>query len=298
MKGQTGDILIFKAPSTSALSRCIAALTNSSVSHASIYYDTGKIVEMTASGIKKNAIEIGNEGDTAYFMRLETSPETQPILNSADKYLGLEVKYDYVSLFILCGLILNQEMRATHRWEKITDYILKLGCKQLDKLINHLIDKNHGTMMCSQLAYQCYIENGENYKIKFEDPVVKGTVNGNAETLMALVEETDMLEAVARTKVSYKNTKEAPLDKLAYELQRASTEEVSEELLASNNLAFKPNPEVVKIAKKFLDLANKFLEKMGSDLPVDALFVTPADLFEHSTNLKQVDEVKVKRVKR
>lgn len=293
MQGQKGDILIFKAHGDSALSRCIAALTNSSVSHAAIYYEDDAIVEMGSKGIMKSYVDFKETGDTAYFMRLKSAPDALPILKNTAKYLDQGVKYDYVSLLLLCGLILNQEMRATPRWEKITDYILKLGCKELDKLINHVINGKHPTMMCSQLAYQCYADSGKEYQIKLENPVVKNTAQ--ATTLLEFSE--NLKAANPLPQVSYQQAKTVPLDNLAVELQSASTEEIPAELLASNNLDFEPSSQTQAIVTKFLDLANQYLEKIGSDLPVSALFVTPADLYEHSTNLEEVVEVKVARRK-
>lgn len=63
-----GDVLVFKAEDK-WVSKAIAALTDSDVSHAAMYFGEAEIVEMGLSGIMVSELEIGH-GEEAYQLRL------------------------------------------------------------------------------------------------------------------------------------------------------------------------------------------------------------------------------------
>ncbi len=53
--------------------------------------------------------------------------------------------------------------------------VLNQACAELDKLLNILIHKKNPSpvMVCSQLVYQCYLDCGDDYKIKLEDELLQ-----------------------------------------------------------------------------------------------------------------------------
>ena len=71
-----GDVIIFEA-GDSWLSKCIAKLTNSTVSHAAIRYSGDNMIEMGGNGIQLSSCrETAHGGEKAYLLRL--SPEKDP----------------------------------------------------------------------------------------------------------------------------------------------------------------------------------------------------------------------------
>lgn len=295
---QTGDILLFEAPQDSLLSRCIAALTNSTVSHAAVFCGNGKIIEMGSSGIMENKIQIGDEGQKAYSMRLSSHPASGPIVSNAKKYLEQEIKYDYVSLFILCGLIIYREHRPTEKWQKTANLALRLGLKKLDQLLNRQLKKDKKpVMMCSQLAYQSYLDSGKDYRIKFNQSLLQGQDKGTMDAQPRIADLLDeMSNSVELDLVQQAETvTEISNDKLAKKMLNAFEDEQNTNDQMDQAAAW--SPQVLNLAKQFLDTAEKWLEKINPDIPLESLFVTPADLLEHSSNLEQVAELAVKRVK-
>lgn len=295
---QAGDILLFEAPQESLLSRCIAALTNSTVSHAAVFCGNGKIIEMGSSGIMANKIKFEAGSQNTYAMRLAKSPDPAPIVTNAEKYLKQEVNYDYVSLFILCGLIIYREHHPTEKWQKVANLAMRIGLKKLDQLLNQQFKKgSKPVMMCSQLAYQCYLDSGKNYRIKFKQSLLQDqdrvSANGSA-CIADLLGELPNSEEVD-TAFETKPVVEISNDKLAKKMLEALDEEQNTNDQLDQVATW--SPEVLNLAKQFLDTAEKWLEKINPDIPLESLFVTPADLLEHSSNLQQITEVGTKRVK-
>lgn len=293
---QAGDIFLFEAPQESLLSRCIAALTNSTVSHTAVYCGENKIIEMGSTGIMENSISLVAEGQKTYVMRLNSHPDGSPIVTNAKKYLKQEVKYDYVSLFILCGLIIYREHHPTSKWQKVANFALRLGLKKLDELLNQQLNKSKKpVMMCSQLAYQSYLDSGKKYRIRFKQSLLEEqdqfSVNSGVRIADQLV---DLPELDTFSNAEAQPVKDISNDKLAQKMLEAFEEEqaVNDQL----DTATTWSPEVLKLAKQFLDTAEKWLEKINPDIPLESLFVTPADLLEHSSNLEQVAEVGTKRI--
>lgn len=293
---QSGDILVFEA-GDNWLSKCIAKLTDSNVSHAAMCYQDGTIVEMSSSGIVCSTCKEVADGDKAYLLRLSPEQDAAPLLAAAKEYLDEMVYYDYPDLVFFAGLIIYRAVRSTKRWQKIMDYILDLACAELDKMINKLIHKDgKKAMVCSQLVYQIYLDCGEDYKIQIHNGLLQ---NGNM-----LSEQVCLAELAAKSDaISAENT--ATADSLeSAEFQEPKMEEIFKEfygameeseqadceLCASNDLS-----GLVDKAKKFLDKVEEILERAGVELPVYALFVAPSDLLK-ADNLDNKGTVQITRV--
>ncbi len=303
---QSGDILVFEA-GDNWLSKCIAKLTNSNVSHAAMCYEDGTMVEMSSKGIVRSSCSESADGDNAYLLRLNPEKDSAPLLAAAKEYLDEGVNYDYPDLVLFAGLIIYRALRPTKRWHKIIDYILELACAELDKLLNKLISKDgKKAMVCSQLVYQIYLDCGDDYKIQIHngllqaDSVLSNQIDRTG--LICLADLAAQSDTVSVNSVSTESSlvtadsAKPDMEAIAKELYEAldegeqeNGEQREEALLASNDLN-----GLVDKAKKFLDKMEEILERAGVELPVYALFVAPSDLLK-ADNLDNKGTVQITR---
>ncbi len=278
---KSGDVIIFEA-GDNWLSKAIAKLTGSNVSHAAMRYKGDSIVEMGAGGISVSKCNIADKGDKAYLLRLFPEKNPTPLIEAAEKYVDAGTVYDYPDLVFFAGLLVYRAIRPTMRWQKVTDVVLNAACAVLDKMLNRIIQHGGDTpaLVCSQFVYQCYLDCGAEYKIKLKDALLQGATHGKV-VLAKLLEDRKDVEPALCDKL----VKEVDLEALAYELCVAM-EEDDTVLLGENELC-----GTLGYAKKFLDLAEYIMKELDMDIPVPALFVAPSDLLEHAVNLQKYAEV-------
>lgn len=281
---KAGDILVFKA-GNDWVGRSIAWLTESDVSHAAMMLDGGRMVEMGLSGISVSRVSIV-DGDKAVVLRLNPAQDPAPLLREAQKYVDSETRYDLPALALLAGLIIYRRIRPTKRFVAITDVILRAATTMLDKLIQQLILKNPDkAMVCSQLVYQVYEDCGKGYHI-----AIKGGLLNAADALdradSAGIRLADLAQSAPDLDFAAAPGA-APLNEeaLAEELYAALTESETADDMDFAALDLGTLPSWVN---RFLEKLKEFLEKSGSDLPIDALFITPADLAYKAVNLKTI----------
>ncbi len=292
---QSGDILVFEAED-SWISKCIAKLTNSNVSHAAMCYHDETMVEMSSRGIVCSTCKEAEDGSNAYLLRLNPTKDAAPLLAAAKEYLDEGVYYDYPDLVFFAGLIIYRAVRSTKRWQIITDYILELACAELDKMINKLIHKDgKKAMVCSQLVYQIYLDCGEDYKIRIHGGLLQAEDTLSEQVCLAeLAAKSDAVYADNTIPQDSMTTSEVPnpdmeaIFKEFYEVMEESEQE-NGELCASDDLN-----SLVEKAKKFLDKVEEILERAGVELPVYALFVAPSDLLK-ADNLENKGTVQIMR---
>lgn len=295
---QSGDILVFEA-GDNWLSKCIAKLTNSNVSHAAMCYQDETMVEMGSKGMVCSTCKETDNGDNAFLLRLSPRQDTAPLLAAAKEYLDEKVYYDYPDLVFFAGLIIYRSVRSTKRWQKIMDYVLELACAELDKMLNKLIHKDgKKAMVCSQLVYQIYLDCGENYKIQIHDGLLQmeDTLTSEpglvcladlaAECAAIPAENIDAADSFASAKLE-----KPDMDAVFREFYEAMDESGQEEceLCTSIDLG-----GLADKARKFLDRMEEILERAGVNLPVRALFVAPSDLLK-ADNLDNMGTVQITR---
>jgi len=298
-----GDVLVFKAvkgkkiKERNFIGRAIARLTDSDVSHAALVYNNEKMVEMGSKGIQISPLPKDTK-DSIYQLRHTATLDMKKVIDAADSYVNDSVHYDYPSLVILAGLIIYKKHGIKRKHQKIINKILGIACLSLDRLLDKIIhDKTSKSMMCSGLVYQCFYNAGGDYRLNIENPVIfhdllKEQSQSRPARLIDLIENTGDIDENTENIEGFQHplldASEIDEEQLAKELLDALTDE-SEEI----ECAYLPGSGLegsVSAAKKFLDLLKKILKALGTDIPLPALFVTPADLCYHTTNLKRKDE--------
>jgi hypothetical protein len=138
-------------------------------------------------------------------------------------------------------------------------------------------------MMCSQLAYQCYLDAGKDYTIKIKGGILQGEKPDGTIRLIDLIGEIDGTENRQIFQTDMDDINEEALIQEIYESLVEAEDAKSEEILKVEDLS-----DTVLGAANFMDNLKKIMEAISSDMPLDALFVTPADICYKSENLKIV----------
>lgn len=284
---QPGDVLIFKA-GDNWVSKSIAWLTDSDVSHAAMMLDGGKMVEMSLSGIYvSNVDEV--DGDDAHVLRLCPEKDAAPLVRAAQVYVDCDTRYDIPALVFLTGLIIYRRIRPTLKFVAITDLILRGACVALDRLIQTAVLKNPDkAMVCSQLVYQVYEDCGKEYHIAIDGGLLQGIDNADGGVCLAdLADDAPDLDMGV-----FQNAVIPDDEELARALYLALTEQEEE---AGEDYAVANFGALPSWTKQFLEKLEEFLEKSKSNISIDALFITPADLAYKSTNLNRVCKLDIVR---
>lgn len=297
-KLKCGDVLVFKA-GDNWLSKTIAWLTDSDVSHAAMMLDDKRMVEMSASGIYVGNVE-ALEGDSAILLRLFPEKDPLPLADAAQKYIDCKTRYDFPALVYLAGLIIYRRIRPTQKYVVITDLILRGACMALDRLIQSLVLKNPDkAMVCSQLVYQIYEDCGKEYHISIEGGLLQAgndsdRLDGSVCLADFIADAPDIYpdDADVMDEAVFDNTVIPDVEELAKELYLALTEQETD---ADMDFLQEDLGTLPSRAKLMLEKLEEFLEKSKSSIPIDALFISPADLAYKSKNLNTVDKLDIAR---
>lgn len=304
-----GDIIVFKAEDD-WLSKVIAKLTQSDVSHAAMAYSEDSIVEVGASGIGVHKVEI-TDGDNVYVMRLVSEPDPAPLIASADAYLDAKVRYDFPGLFLLAGAIIYCHIAPTTDVLHISNKILTTCTFMLDEFIQHaLLHHTDQAMVCSELVYRIFYDCGGEYQIQIVDGCIwknQGTENMDGFIRLSDYLSTENLTTKdctndsALSKEDYTSSfptqeeTESLAEKLYSALCQAEIQLPNKQDINKESAALTLSP-TISIAEKFISKLKYFLELVKCDLPVEAMFITPGDLVYHAQNLKNLGTLDLKRI--
>ncbi len=290
---QIGDVFIFEAEND-WISKSIAFLTHSNVSHAAMLYLPEALVEMGLSGIGVNRFTLTDDAKqrTVYILRRTPEKPTEPLYQAAKKYVDAKTIYDMPSLFFLAGLLIYKGIRPTKKLQKITDLILTKVCKELDVLINHeLHPEETYFLVCSQLVYQIYEDCGQDYHLKIQNGLLQNKTADVGE--FRIVDHLNLLKNHDNQKFEanqYLNETIQETDELLAEQLYSALQDIEDnDFLQLNSW----HPTFQK-AKDFFKKIETLLEKIEMNIPIDALFVTPVDLLKNCPNLKQIAKTKIK----
>lgn len=308
-----GDIFIFKTDE-SYLSKCIAKLTDSDVTHAAMVYKVpnkyynGKLVEMNAKGISKtsfriNKSNIDKEGREAYHIRLKPTPNSndKTLVTVADKYVEESDKYDFTLLIFLSSLLVYKELKHTSATANIASTILNFTNQLLSDFINDE-DCSDKYQTCSQLVYQIFWDSGAKYMLHTkpflsENPDLQKNSNGNV-GFIRLCDLAAKIEANGNVnnmhvvdKPLFQKLRDGDLEAFAQELyeELEKVDETSEdEPIESDEWN-----ELAAVTKEFIKKREQIFRKLHKDTPIDALLVTPSDILNHTENIEFCQIIRV-----
>lgn len=289
---KAGDIFIFKVKEDEWISKAIAWLTDTDVSHAAMMLEDNCMVEMAANGITVSKVDI-REGSDARWYRLYPDQPAAPLVKAAQTYIDCNTRYDFPALALLAGLIIYRKLRPTPRLVAVIDTVLRAACVAVDRLIQAIILKNPvKAMVCSQLVYQIYEDCGEKYHIKIEGGLLQkthGPIHADDRIRIA-----DRMSGAAADEILSDSVLEFEEEALAKELYEALIQQEKANITKAPAADLKTLPA---LAKHFLEMTDKLLKESKCELPIDALFITPGDIAYQSRNLNLSGNIRVMRKK-
>lgn len=169
---KTGDILLLE-PSEDKISKIIAWVTRSEVSHTALSCGPNKPTGTVMEETPPNAIEdtiLTRTARTAYVMRLNPgNNDCQPVIDIAARYVSEQLPYAHAQLPFIGLYCITNNMLGDTGLQGLVTKIVKLSMGILMELEDAVIYKGREAMMCSQFAYHCYKEAGESYEIRLND---------------------------------------------------------------------------------------------------------------------------------
>lgn len=282
-----GDIILFKTEGD-WLGNTIAKLTASDVSHAVILYSENSVIEMIAPGVCINPVTI-SPGNNAYVMRLKPELNAEPILKAADKYRRAKARYDFPALVILAGVIQLQSATMQRHLLPICNKIILTAAKQLDVLIEKIILRHkEDAMICSQFVYQAYYDCGGDYRLKVENGTMyNSSSNAASPTCLAQLPYGDY--AITDELLGTDDIATEQPEELAQMLMEQMEQEPTE------CLSVKEYPNILPAVHLFQKKIKKISKLLHTDLPFEAMFITPADIAYHTKNLERIASIQVER---
>ena len=165
--------------------------------------------------------------------------------------------------------------------------------------------KNPGeALICSQLVYQVYEDCGQEYRIHIEDGLLQSVPDraSAGQGVDGSVCLADLVQNAMEFGSAIPEVEDFPSDE---ELAERLYEALSDETLTNEDLVRESGEGVyfsetesrtlLPSVRHFLETLSEFLEKSGNKLPLNALFVTPADLAYKAKNLVTIGRCQIKR---
>ncbi|MCR5829171.1 MAG: hypothetical protein K6F93_02350 [Lachnospiraceae bacterium] len=316
-----GDLLLYEADLSDFISRTIAKLTHSAVTHTAMSdYNPAYIIE---EGNKFAArILIDPPGSRViHIRRLKNSPDTSKVDDIAMKYVEAKLPYPDSNLVLLGLNIIVSDFFPDTILGDIIKNILRLITYELIKFFNKIKDPDSDVppMVCSEFATFCYDEAavtiGPEYKIHYNEKVntVSSLIKKIIDQLLSEPEKTfktsHLISCVPADTLSVSSADSSEelkmyCDQLVDHLSETQSEN-HPEIGSTNSISDNVIMAIYNFAKWFMkvfagDDAADLSESVGSNAIITAdevrkllekflrfqeAFVTPEDIYSNSTNL-------------
>lgn len=298
-----GDVLLFKAEE-GWISKAISLLTASDVSHSAIYMGQNILSDLGQAGLFCHTISESGETRPIYARRIHAKANLEPVLQAARGLIAGKQPYDMPALVML-GLILLYRDWPIHLIPKeFVTHLLMEATAALDTFINQQRHPGQQPMVCSQYVFQCFTNAGPSYALQVH--------NGNILKLSSPTGSSLLIDRVnnhIQTRSTLSATPKAAQHQPALNTD-AVLQEIVGRLQAPPNLAAPVletlDEELVRAVigfsdrwhglhhdSKGTDAATRL--QVNANAEVKAMFVTPADLKSHCTNLDVIGQSAINR---
>lgn len=283
MEPNVGDIIFFKPNNNDIYGNEIANQMKSEFCHVAMVYSVCdenpnniEIIELVKSGVKiKNAVlnSESKKGTEICLKRLKDDLDPLPLHERAKTMSKLNIKFNTNSLFILGGFseyckrynLLNQP-------GSFYQYLL-LFVSELDNLAKKATNGDASDQMhCAQFIYELFHECGNNYKIRLErglfldDIALCNNPINNSQLGIKPYESPDAVENITN---------------------------LFHEIFYLYRLVIIASP-VINTRSDFNKMRSDFENLMESKYSIGSIFVTVDDLYNHSSNLKDIGSCYIK----
>lgn len=312
---QPGDVLLFTSDN-SHIDHIICLLTKSDVAHSAIFYGQDRfgndllVDAATRCGIAGHQVQVLSPGQTPpggptsppwaerdiYVHRLKTPPPLPPglpseLLGAAKTYAGQNNPFNFEGLIQLGLHLLFREGPRPLLILRLIGELFEMLASELSMFTGHKPGTGPNPMYCSQFVCQCFTDAGCPLHI--------------AKPAKTLAPST-MLDWIVRGSASFApapGSARAPrpgnrtIDDVLAELDDALSSEVKSPDRSFAAAPGNPPPELIQATNEFGEALQRLLEPDGSKAMLAGLsylrklqdnYVTPADLRQHCSDLKDI----------
>ena len=292
---RAGDIVLLE-PSEDKISKLIAKITRSPVSHTTLSCGqkepVGTVVEETPPNALVGTL-LNRTSRTAYVMRLNPEVEDcQPVMDIANRYVSEKLPYAKAQLPFIALYCIAHNITGGTKLQGIVMKFVRLAMEILIQWEDSVIYKGQEAMMCSQFAYHCYKEAGEAYEIHMKEMAGFGLIDGIIDRLQANPSKYNSQLFLLRGEAQ--EVTDERVDRLIDELY--------DELNGDENLSLRLEANelsedfIIEVTRFLLQFVKTFLKEEDCD-KTDAVlnlrklkemgeyFISPGDLFTNTTNL-------------
>ncbi len=300
-----GDVMVFSPDEEDTLSRAIAWVTDSTVSHAAmVYYSNDEIAEETLHGLVVTPTKARVESQRmATVLRLKSEIQDldmKKVVDVAAKYVNNDEPYATADLLFLAIYFLFKKCSQDTKVNKALAKIIKLAMMALIEMTDEKLYPGKDPMQCSQFVYHCYREAGPEYRI-----ILKKEQDVKKYNLLQLVKEQTSGRNLSYKKIKKDLIKEVRRERkgvqgpISNKVNVDAAQKAAKELLEalqSNNMQEVVQP--IQLDKEFMNLVQKFCilltksdnlaEAIEKLVNLEEFFVSPGDLLSRTENLEEI----------
>ena len=306
-----GDILIFDGETDDLISRLIMAFTNSRVTHGAIFMQNGEnaaLADAGQDGINMHLVTSTPNARGVHVRRItkkggfgdDFDKIVAPVTDIAYDYVKQGLVYPYSNLVLLAMILIYKDVSHVSLKQAAIIKLLKLAAAELKTLIDEKYHDGKHTMVCSSYVYQCYLDASKNNPdLKID--IKNGDVDAN---LRAGKRTATLLDLYAEHAAEYNFNKtftaenDEPVMESAQEVLEDLVDEKNEDhvyLLKSNFLSNAIEDFLKSLLKASGIVVDSIKDLIENAKKQQAMFVTPHDLYCHTTNTVSVGKVPLDR---
>lgn len=311
---QQGDIILFSPDESDTLSKAIAWITDSEVTHtAMIYYTNDEVAEETLHGLVLTPTQTRIDSQrTAFVLRLKQGAQEidmKKVVDIAAQYVNSDQPYATADLLFIAIYFLFEKCSKDTRVNAAIAKIIKLAMEVLIDITNEKLYPGKDPMHCSQFVYHCYKEAGPEYEIILKKDTAAINTYGLLQNIKGQDLDCDLSYEEIRKEIIEQRQQETNLKQSNSQTKNIEVQKAVEELVAAlkadkMNKAnkIKPTLETIALDKDFVNLIHRFCilltksdslkEAMKKLDELREFFVTPGDLLTHTENLVQIGVLK------
>ena len=306
-----GDILIFDGEDH-GISLLIKKFTHSNVTHGALFMQGGDIAAIADAGTGGIHMHKVEEHDGSRFVHVrriakeggfgeDFDKTISPVLDIARDYVSQDLPYPYSDLVLLAMILIYKDVSDVSLKQAAIIKLLKAVTAELKKFIDEKFHDGKHTMVCSSYVYQCYLDaskNNPDLKINIKNGDADFDPNYKAKrsaTLLDLYAE-HAAEYLYNTE-SFASEKDEPvtetLDEILDNLVNKEEKHVS---LVKGNALSHAIEEFLKALMNACGITIKNVKELIENAQKQqAMFVTPNDLYCHTTNTESIGKLMLYR---
>ena len=301
-----GDILIFDTDD-SLIDKLITRLTKSTVTHAALFVQNGEtalLADAGGTGIDLHRLTSEGEIRGINIRRLtkeggfgdEYEKAVAPVIDIAYDYVRQDLPYPYSDLVLLAMIIVFKDVSHCSLNSAYVIKLLQVAAAEIKTIIDNKYHDGKHTMVCSSYVYQCFLDasaTNKDLKINIENGDVQpAKKQKRSATLFDLY-----VEHAAEYSVNAKRFTEAKLEPVTDSIDEILNNLIDKEnqhhiSLIKSNILSKAIEEFLKVLLKAAGcVAESITDLIENAKKQQSLFVTPNDLYCHTTNTESVGKV-------